>query len=104
INHGLIAERAAMRELLGRLQTEIFMLDVRGELQGIEPIAGFSIQLIDSTTLEVSVTRDFGMNSLFMELNRRGIEVLSLRSKQNRLEQLFMDLVNNGVKLGGRAA
>jgi ABC-2 type transport system ATP-binding protein len=104
INHGLIAERAAMRELLGRLQTEIFVLDVRGELQGIEPIAGFSIQLIDSTTLEVSVSRDFGMNSLFMELNRRGIEVLSLRNKQNRLEQLFMDLVNNGVKLGGRAA
>jgi len=102
INHGLIAERAAMRELLRRRNTETFVLDVREEVQELEPIAGYSTQLINSTTLEVSVTRDSGLNTLFTALDERGIEVLSLRNKQNRLEQLFIDLVNNGVEAGGK--
>jgi len=104
INHGLIAERAAMNELLRRLHTETFVLDVRNEIQGIEQIPGFSIQLLNSTTLEVSVTRDSGLNPLFEALNERGIEVLSLRNKQNRLEQLFIGLVNAGVEAESRTA
>jgi ABC-2 type transport system ATP-binding protein len=102
INHGLIAERAAMKELLRRLHTETFVLDVRDELQGIEQIPGFSIELLNSTTLEVSVTRDSGLNPLFKVLDERGIEVLSLRNKQNRLEQLFMGLVNAGIQAESR--
>jgi ABC-2 type transport system ATP-binding protein len=104
INHGLIAERAAMKELLRRLHTETFVLDVRDELQGIEQIPGFSIELLNSTTLEVSVTRDSGLNPLFKVLNERGIEVLSLRNKQNRLEQLFMGLVSAGIQAESRTA
>jgi len=103
INHGLIAERAEMGELLRRLHTETFVLDVRREVGDIEPIPGFSIELRDSTTLEVSVTRDSGLNPLFEALNNRGIEVLSLRNKQNRLEQLFIDLVNADVGTEGRS-
>ena len=101
INRGVIAERAAMGELLRRLHTETFVLDVRSEVQGFEQIPGFTIELLDSTTLEVSVTRDSGLNPLFEALNQRGIEVLSLRNKQNRLEQLFIDLVNAGVEAEG---
>jgi len=104
INHGLIAESAAMHELLRRLHTETFVLDVRNELQGIEQIPGFSVELINSTTIEVSVTRDSGLNPLFEVLNERGIEVLSLRNKQNRLEQLFMGLVNAGIDAKSRTA
>jgi ABC-2 type transport system ATP-binding protein len=104
INHGLIAERAAMHELLRRLHIETFVLDVRNELQGIEQIPGFSIELVNSTTIEVSVTRDSGLNPLFEALSERGIEVLSLRNKQNRLEQLFMGLVNAGIDAKSRAA
>jgi len=98
INRGLIAERAAMSELLRRLQTETFVLDVRDELPDLEKIPGFSIQLLNSTTLEVSVTRDYGLNPLFEVFNQRGIEILSLRNKQNRLEQLFIDLVSAGAE------
>ena len=104
INRGLIAERAAMGEMLRRLHTEIFVLDVRREIETLEPIPGFDIQLVNGTTLEVSVTRDTGLNALFEAFNRRGIEVLSLRNKQNRLEQLFIDLVKAGVDPGGRQA
>jgi ABC-2 type transport system ATP-binding protein len=104
INHGRIAERAKMNELLRRLHTETFVLDVRDELSSIDEIPGFAVQLLDSTTLEVSVTRATGLNPLFMALNQRGIEVLSLRNKQNRLEQLFIDMVRNGVEIEGQAA
>ena len=104
INNGIIAERAAMNELLRRLHTETFVLDVGQALQEIEEIPGVAMQLLDSTTLEVSVTREAGLNALFAALNERGIDVLSLRNKQNRLEQLFIDMVNNGVDVGDRAA
>ncbi len=87
----------ACSELLRRLDAETFVLDVRQELDVIEPIAGFSLQLINSTTLEVAVTRDRGLNDLFIALSERGIDVLSLRNKQNRLEQLFIGLVKNRV-------
>ena len=104
INNGIIAERAAMNELLRRLHTETFVLDVGQALQEIDEIPGVALQLLDSTTLEVSVTREAGLNALFAALNERGIDVLSLRNKQNRLEQLFIDMVNNGVDVGDRAA
>ncbi len=50
------------------------------------------------------MTREAGLNALFAALNEQGIQVLSLRNKQNRLEQLFIDLVNNGVDIGEHAA
>ena len=100
INHGRIAERARMAELLRRLQTQTFVLDLRDDLSAIGDIPGFSLQLIDSTTLEVAVTRDGGLTALFAALNAQGIEVVSLRNKQNRLEQLFIDMVKNSNAAG----
>jgi ABC-2 type transport system ATP-binding protein len=100
INHGRIAERARMNEMLRRLHTETFVLDVREPLDKIAPIPGFELTLLDSTTLEVSVSRDKGLNHLFGVLAERGIDVLSLRNKQNRLEQLFIDMVRGGLDVG----
>ena len=104
INHGRIAERARMADLLRRLHTETFVLDLRDELDSIDPIPGFELQLRDSTTLEVAVTRESGVNALFAALSDRGIVVTSLRNKQNRLEQLFIDMVKDGVEMEGHAA
>ena len=104
INRGRIAEHARMAELLRRLDTEIFVLDLRDPLERIDPIPGFTLQLLDSCTLEVSVSRACGLNPLFAALDARGIHVVSLRNKQNRLEQLFIDLVRAGVRPGERAA
>ena len=104
INHGRIAERARMADLLRRLHTQAFVLDIRDALPSIDDIPGFGVTLLDSTTLEVTVNRDQGLNPLFSVLSERGIEVLSLRNKQNRLEQLFIDMVKGGVETGGRGA
>jgi len=93
IDHGRIVERAAMRELLRQLQTELFVLNVSGDLAGLPAIEGYGIEVIDDDTLEVSVPRDAGLNRLFAGLGAAGIEVQSLRNKQNRLEQLFLGLL-----------
>lgn len=95
INNGEIAERARMAELLRRLHSETFVLDLREETAGIGEISGYAVQQVDASTLEVAVTRESGLGGLFAELNARGIEVASLRNKQNRLEQLFIDMVKN---------
>ncbi len=102
INNGEIAERARMAELLRRLHSETFVLDLREETAGIGEIPGYAVQQVDASTLEVGVTRESGLGGLFAELNARGIEVASLRNKQNRLEQLFIDMVKNADAPGER--
>jgi ABC-2 type transport system ATP-binding protein len=57
-------------------------------------VDGFVFERVDDCTLEVEMNRDHTINGLFAALSRNGIEVLSLRNKQNRLERLFLDLVD----------
>jgi ABC-2 type transport system ATP-binding protein len=94
INHGRIVEQTRLSRLLSQLHTEIFVLDIRQDLREAPELAGYPMQLVDANTLEVVVKREQTVNRLFAELSQRGIEVLSMRNKQNRLEQLFMDLVD----------
>jgi len=101
IDEGRIVEQAAMRELLDKLHTETFVLNLRGELAEVPELGGFVLEHIDSSTLEVAVSREQSINGLFEALSRNGVEVLSLRNKQNRLERLFLDLVDNGRAAGG---
>ena len=98
INHGRIVERAAMRDLLARLHAESFVLNVAGELSKLPPLDGYDLQVTDADTLEVSIRREDGLNRLFAGLSAAGVEVLSLRNKQNRLEQLFIDLVESAKR------
>jgi len=94
INHGLIAEHSAMRDLLNRLHTETFVLNLEGRLEQPPVLDGFVVEQIDEGTLEVSVSGGQGINRLFEALSLRGIRVASMRNKQNRLEQLFIDLID----------
>jgi ABC-2 type transport system ATP-binding protein len=96
INHGRIAERARMNELLRRLDTQTFVLDLRAPLSEVPAISGYPLALVNETTLEVGVARDQDLNGLFIALARAGVEVVSLRNKQNRLEQLFIGMVAAG--------
>ncbi len=97
INRGRIAESARMQALLGRLKTETFVLNLKGQLAELPQLGGYVLEHLDDCTLEVEVTRDKTINGLFEALSRNGIEVISLRNKQNRLEQLFLDMVENGT-------
>lgn len=101
INHGEIVEHTDMAELLSRLHTDHFILDLAQPLTQPPYIKGFNIELVNNRSLNVSVPKAEGLNKLFAELSAQDIQVVSLKNKSNRLEQLFMDLVeanNGGVK------
>ena len=84
-----------MKRLLSRLHTETFVLDLEHPLEQLPVLQPDCLRKIDNTTLEVDIDKNCSMNSLFEQLSRHGIEVLSMRNKTNRLEQLFLRMLNN---------
>ena len=84
-----------MSSVLRKLQREVFILDVGGEMSSAPELAGFETLLRDDGELEVATDKKRQLNELFAELDRQGIQVISLRNKANRLEELFMGLVEN---------
>ncbi len=98
INGGRIVERDRMSSLLRRLHVETFVLNLREPLAVAPPLPGYVVTLVDDHTLEVEVSKEENLNEIFARLSALGIEVLSMRNKVNRLEEIFMQLVE------GRAA
>jgi ABC-2 type transport system ATP-binding protein len=98
IDGGRIVERDRMSSLLRRLNTEVFVLNLRNTL-ALAPQLGSSLAttLTDDHTLEVEITKEQNLNEVFAELSAAGIEVLSMRNKVNRLEEIFMRLVERGA-------
>jgi len=93
INGGRIAERDRMSSLLRRLHTETFVLNLRDSLATAPPLEDYDVTLVDSHTLEVEVSKEQNLNERFARLAAQRIEVLSMRNKVNRLEEIFMRLV-----------
>lgn len=93
IDRGCIVERDRMASLLRRLHIETFLLNTRQPLAAVPLLAGYEVQLVDEHTLEVHVSKEQSLNETFARLSALGIEVLSMRNKVNRLEELFMRLV-----------
>jgi ABC-2 type transport system ATP-binding protein len=104
INHGRIIEHSRTSTLLGKLNVETFVLNLDREPPDLPGLDRYRTQQIDECTLEVEVSREQGMNGLFETLGRHGIRVLSMRNKQNRLEQLFIDLVDGSNPTTGGSA
>lgn len=88
IQQGQLIENTSMKSLLAKLETETFLLDL-AENRPLT-IENYPFEWLDETTLEVEVKRQQGLNNLFQQLTTQQIEVLSLRNKSNRLEELFM--------------
>jgi ABC-2 type transport system ATP-binding protein len=49
----------------------------------------------DNHTLEVDVEKAEGLNPVFTQLSEQGVQVMSMRNKSNRLEELFVRLVES---------
>ena len=97
IDHGTIVENTSMRQLLGQLHVETFLLDLKQPLQAPPQLIGYPSQLLDASTLEVQVDKAVGITGLFTQLAAQNIEVVSLRNKTNRLEELFVSLVEKNL-------
>ncbi len=96
IDHGEIIKHMDMKSLLSTLDVETFVLDVRETMDEPPQIDGMDIHLRDENTLEASVSKQKSINALFAALDAKGLHVLSMRNKANRLEELFLRLVDTG--------
>ncbi|APC13081.1 Daunorubicin/doxorubicin resistance ATP-binding protein DrrA [Providencia rettgeri] len=102
IQHGELVENTSMKQLLSQLESETFIFDLVPK-SPIPQLLGYESRLIDTSTLEVDVKREQGLNSVFSQLSEQGIQILSMRNKANRLEELFVNLVkkeNNVTEKG----
>ena len=93
IDHGRIVENDRMSTVLMKLHTEVFVFNLRQPLAAPPPLPGYRVQMPDDHTLEVEVSKEQNLNDIFARLTEAGVEVLSMRNKANRLEELFMRLV-----------
>ncbi|MCW9698060.1 ABC transporter ATP-binding protein [Avibacterium sp. 20-129] len=98
IQQGRLVVNMPMKALLAKLETETFVFDLATQVDKPE-IMGYNVTWLDNNTLEVEVKREQGLNQLFSQLDKQGVQVLSMRNKANRLEELFVSMaLNKGVK------
>jgi ABC-2 type transport system ATP-binding protein len=92
-----------MANVLRKLQTEVFVFNLREARNAAPQLSGFIAVLADAHTLEIEMSKTQSLNDIFAQLSAQGIAVTSMRNKVNRLEELFIRLVD-GSALAGRAA
>lgn len=102
IDEGRVIENASMSSVLRKLQREVFVLSLSDPLQTAPILPGFETMLRNDCELEVAVDSSSDLNGLFSVLDDRGIRVLSLRNKANRLEEMFMELVDKKQATGNQ--
>ena len=96
IDHGQIIEDSDMKSLLNKLHQQTLVLDLAAPLASLPELPGFTLRQRDAQTLEADVRRDQQLNALFAALDAHGLHVVSMRNKSNRLEELFIKLVEDG--------
>ncbi|MBZ2189976.1 ABC transporter ATP-binding protein [Alcanivorax sp. JB21] len=97
IDHGVIVENTDMKSLLEKLQVETFILDLAEPVTEAPALNGFEVRLRDERTLEVAVPKSEALNNVFQQLAAKDISVMSMRNKANRLEELFLRLVERNL-------
>ncbi|WP_417539265.1 ABC transporter ATP-binding protein [Marinobacter sp.] len=100
IDHGRIVRNTSKRELLQQLSLETFLLDTEVSLDKTPELEGFTCRLDDEGVLEVDVHKGQALNDVFMQLGQQGIKVISMRTKANRLEELFIRMVESNAPEG----
>jgi ABC-2 type transport system ATP-binding protein len=104
IDHGSIVKNTSMKALLATLDVETFILDVTDTPAELPQLNGISFRRIDDRTVEAEMARKQDLNSLFGALTSSGIKVNSMRTKTNRLEELFVRVVEQGREPGKEEA
>jgi ABC-2 type transport system ATP-binding protein len=104
IDKGSIVQNTSIKKLIKQLNKETFILDLKEEIKSCPALEDYPITKVDSHTLEVAVDKNKSLNNLFSVLSKQGIEIVSMRNKTNRLEELFIDMVEKNLpeKKGGQ--
>lgn len=95
IDKGTIVENTTIKALLAKLDKETFVLDLKAPIQPVV-LKGYQFKMVDDHTVEVEVAKSQGLNEVFTQLTEQGNTVLSMRNKANRLEELFVGLLEQG--------
>ena len=98
IDQGEIVENTSMRALLKKLDTETFILDSREDLTVIPQLDAFAVEQIDEHSFEITLDKSQDINAVFSLLDDQGVKIKSMRNKTNRLEQLFVSLLQQSKK------
>jgi ABC-2 type transport system ATP-binding protein len=102
IDKGRIIENDRMSRVLRKLQTEVFIFNLRNPITAAPLLPGYEVKMPDGHTLEIEMSKEQNLNDVFSRLSSADIEVLSMRNKTNRLEELFMRLVEQkGAAVSG---
>jgi ABC-2 type transport system ATP-binding protein len=104
IEGGNIIERDSMANVLRKLQTEVFVFNLRDARGAAPALNGFTAVLSDEHTLEIEMSKTQSLNDIFAQLSAQGVVVTSMRNKVNRLEELFIRLVDGSLLAGAAAA
>ena len=95
IDTGRIVENTTIKALLAKLDKETFVLDLKMPAKPVT-LQGYKFTMTDAHTIEVEVAKSQGLNAVFSALTEQGNTVLSMRNKANRLEELFVGLLEQG--------
>ena len=99
IDRGVIKEDTTMKAFLNQLNEESFIFDLDHPIEPFNiDIIGLKFSFIDSVTLEVTMDKMHSMNDLFQLFEAKGIQVRSMRNKSNRLEELFVKMVEKNLE------
>jgi ABC-2 type transport system ATP-binding protein len=93
IDEGRIIENDSMKNVIGKLQVEAFVLTVKEPMSTAPQLLGYATRLRNEHEVEVEVAKGQGLNEVFAQLSQSGLHVASMRTKTNRLEELFIRLV-----------
>ncbi|QWP77675.1 ABC transporter ATP-binding protein [Lysobacter sp. K5869] len=105
IDQGRIVQQGPMKALLAMLDVEGFLLDIDGVLPAALPqIEGATLAATDDHTLDLEMPRAMDLNRVFAALGEAGIRVRSMRTKSNRLEELFVRMIAQPSAAAGSAA
>ena len=98
LDQGDVIENTSMRELLSRLQTETFVLDLKEPISKLPHSVEFKLYLRDANTIEVTLDKSRSLNLVFDFFSQHNIRISSMRNKSNRLEELFIQRINKNHK------
>ena len=99
INQGEIVTDTDTKSLLSQLNTVTFVLDLAAPLSSTTNLPGYQAALTDEMTLEVTLNKGQELNDIFAALSQAGVGVLSMRTKSNRLEELFISLTGQPTEV-----
>jgi ABC-2 type transport system ATP-binding protein len=96
IDGGRIVENTSVKSLLRKLGTHSFLLDIKGNDGELPALPAYRVARLDESTLEVEITAEQNLTEVFAALSDAGIQVLSMKNKSNRLEELFIRMLEKG--------